>query len=54
MTSKKMGRPTDNPKETRITIRLDVESQMILEEYKEKHGGSNASIVRKAIKKLKD
>ncbi len=36
MPSKKIGRPTDNPKGSRITIRLDEESKNILEKYCEK------------------
>ena len=30
---KKMGRPTDNPKDVRITVRLDAESADILKKY---------------------
>ncbi|WP_207689090.1 hypothetical protein [Criibacterium bergeronii] len=50
----KMGRPTDNPKETRITVRLDEESRDILEKYSKKNSISKNETVRLGIKKLKD
>lgn len=54
MPNKKMGRPTDNPKGSRITIRLDEESKNILEKYCEKEGIDKAEGVRRGIKLLKD
>ena len=48
-----MGRPTDNPKETRITVRLDSESNMILNEYCDEKQISKADAIREAIKGLK-
>lgn len=48
-----MGRPTDNPKETRITVRLDSESNKILNEYCVKKQISKADAIREAIKGLK-
>ncbi|WP_317316174.1 hypothetical protein [Peptostreptococcus russellii] len=48
------GRPTDNPKETRITVRLDSESNKILEEYSKKNKKTRAESIRDGIKKLKE
>lgn len=47
-----MGRPTDNPKEYRITIRLDNECKDILDAYRVKHNTTVVESVRTAIKKL--
>lgn len=33
MTEKKLGRPTDNPKNTKLTVRVDAETLEILEKY---------------------
>lgn len=52
MTAKK-GRPTDNPKEERITVRLDADSSQILDEYCKKTGYSRAEAVRQGVKELK-
>lgn len=49
---KKIGRPTDSPKEYRITIRLDKECMDILSAYKEKHSATTVESVRVAIRKL--
>jgi hypothetical protein len=51
---KKMGRPTDNPKDVRITVRLDAESADILKKYCEQNKLNNMQAVREAIKKLKN
>lgn len=51
---KKMGRPTDNPKDDRITVRLDKESAEILADYCKRNGVDRAAAVRKAIKLLSD
>ena len=53
MSAAKMGRPTDNPKGTRITVRLDSESNKILNEYCDEKQISKADAIRKAIKGLK-
>ena len=53
MSAAKMGRPTDNPKETRITVRLDSESNKILNEYCDEKQISKADAIREAIKGLK-
>ncbi|HHL2038316.1 TPA: hypothetical protein ACY4Q9_002859 [Clostridium perfringens] len=53
-TPKKMGRPTQNPKNDRITVRLDDETKQILESYCEKENVDKAEGVRRGIKCLKD
>ncbi len=52
--SPKMGRPTDNPKLERITVRLDKESSRILKEYCEAKQVERAEAVRRGIKRLAD
>lgn len=47
-----MGRPTDNPKEHRITVRLDNECKKILDAHRTKYNTSVVESVRIAIKKL--
>lgn len=54
MSAKRLGRPTDNPKDERITVRLDNKSQEILTRYCEKENKTKAEAVRDGIKKLKD
>ncbi|MFA9396581.1 MAG: hypothetical protein ACERJ1_18005 [Halodesulfovibrio sp.] len=49
---KKMGRPTDNPKTHRVTIRIDDECKGILDSYGEKYKVTIVDSVRAAIKKL--
>ena len=51
--SPRTGRPTDNPKKERITVRLDEESSAILEEYCRQEGCEKAEAIRKGVKKLK-
>lgn len=48
------GRPTDNPKGSSIHIRLDAESEKILDTYMEQEKISRAEAVRRGIKKLED
>ena len=51
---KKMGRPTENPKKAdRITVRLDEESNKILQEYCQKESIDKAEGIRRGIKCLK-
>lgn len=49
----KLGRPTDNPKEERITVRLDAECVRILNDYCEKHNATKTDAVRESIRRLK-
>lgn len=51
--TKKMGRPTDNPKNSRLDIRLDNECLEILEKYSKQENKSKAESARIGIKKLK-
>lgn len=51
---KKMGRPTDNPKPFKITVRLDAESKAILDEYCKNNSVNQMEAVRKGIKKLRE
>lgn len=48
----KKGRPTDNPKTDRITVRLDSRSSQILNEYCEKNAIDKAEAIRRGIQKL--
>lgn len=50
--TKKMGRPTDNPKPYKITVRIDEESRKILDEYCSKENVNQMEAVRRGIKKL--
>ena len=54
LSDKKIGRPTNNPKPTKLTIRVDDEAISILDEYCEINGLSRAQGVRIGIKRLKD
>lgn len=55
MPNKKIGRPTENPKKAdRITVRLDEESNNILQKYCEKENIEKAEGIRRGIKCLKD
>lgn len=49
-----MGRPTNNPKDERITVRLDKEAAEALASYCSRTGIDRAEAVRIAIKKLSD
>lgn len=50
--SPRTGRPTDNPKLDRITVRLDNESIQILEKYCEIKHVEKAEAIRRGVKKL--
>lgn len=54
MASKKMGRPTDNPKPYKITVRLDENSKSILDSYCRQEEVTQMEAVRRSIKKLED
>ena len=54
MDSPKMGRPTDNPKDKTLFIRLDSESSKTLEAYCAQEEVTKAEAARRGIKKLKD
>lgn len=52
--SPKTGRPTDNPKEERVTVRIDNECSKILSDYCQKNNVTKGQAIRVGIKKLKD
>ena len=52
--SSKIGRPTDNPKEERVTVRLDKECSKILADYCKKNNVNKGQAIRVGVKKLKD
>lgn len=52
--SPRTGRPTDNPKKERITVRLDEEAGNILDRYCKQEKCERAEAIRRGIKKLKD
>lgn len=54
MPDKKIGRPTDNPKKERITVRLDGDSSEILHSYCRQENVEMAEAIRRGIKKLRD
>ena len=51
--SPRTGRPTDNPKGTSIHVRLDKESEEILNKYTDQEGISRAEGIRRGILMLK-
>ena len=54
MDSPKIGRPTDNPKDKALFIRLDNESSETLEAYCKQEAVTKAEAARRGIKKLQD
>jgi len=51
--TKKMGRPTDNPKPHKITVRLDDSSKSIIDDYCNQENVNQMEAVRRGIGKLK-
>ena len=51
--SPKTGRPTDNPKPYKLTVRVDEESKQILDKYTEQEQVSQMEAIRRGIKRLK-
>lgn len=50
--TKKLGRPTNNPKPYKITTRIDEKSKNILERYCEEKNVNQMEAVRRGIGKL--
>lgn len=50
--SPRTGRPTNNPKTNKITVRLDNESTDIMEKYCKQEGVEKGEAVRRGLKKL--
>jgi len=51
---KKLGRPTDNPKTATIHVRLDKETESILNKYCTQEKVTRAEGIRRGIKKLRE
>lgn len=54
MGAKKLGRPTDNPKDITIKIRFDKDTAHKLEECSEQMALSRAEVVRRGVQKMHD
>lgn len=54
MGAKKMGRPTDNPKDITMKIRFDKGTSEKLAECSEKMDISKAEVVRRGVQKMHD
>lgn len=54
MGEKKRGRPTDNPKPYRLSVKYDEECKEILEKYCKQENVNKMQAARRGIKKLKD
>lgn len=54
MAGSKIGRPTDNPKDKSLFVRLDTESSEILDAYCNEKQVTKAEAARRGIKKLKN
>lgn len=52
--SPKMGRPTDNPKTHQVMVRLDKDTETILETYCRQENVTKAEAMRRGARKLKD
>lgn len=50
--SPRTGRPTNNPKPYKITVRLDEESKKLLDTYCEQKKVEKGETVRRGLKKL--
>ena len=54
MAAKKLGRPTDNPKDITMKIRFDKDTSKKLHECSEKMNVSRAEVVRRGVRKIHD
>lgn len=50
--SSRTGRPTDNPKPYKLTVRVDEASKQILDAYTEQEKVTQMEAIRRGIKKL--
>lgn len=50
--SPRTGRPTNNPKPYKLTVRVDEESKQILDAYTEQEEVTQMEAIRRGIKKL--
>lgn len=53
MSDKKMGRPTDNPRPNKISVRISDEDKNILENYCEKENVNKTEAISKGIRSLR-
>ena len=53
MSDKRIGRPTDNPRPNKISIRINDEDKNILENYCEKENVNKTEAISIGIKSLK-
>lgn len=54
MANKKVGRPTNNPRPYKLSIRINDESKEILENYCNEFDVNKTEAIERGIKKLKD
>ncbi|WP_156136426.1 hypothetical protein [Candidatus Soleaferrea massiliensis] len=54
MTSKKMGRPTDNPRPYKIGLRINEKTKQILEQYCMQKSVNKTTAIERGIAKLED
>lgn len=52
--SPKIGRPTDNPRPNKISIRISDDDKRILENYCEKENVNKTEAISRGIKKLEE
>lgn len=52
--SPRTGRPTENPKKHQIMVRLDEETEQIVNDYCEQENVTKAEAMRRGARKLKD
>lgn len=52
--SLKRGRPTDNPRPNKLSIRISDEDKKILENYCEKENVNRTEAISRGIKKLEE
>lgn len=52
--NKKMGRPTDNPKDTALKVYFDKETAKKMDECIEELGVSKSEVVRRGVHKVHD
>ena len=50
--SPRTGRPTDNPKPYKLTVRVDEHSKEILDQYAAQEGISQMEAIRRGIQRL--
>lgn len=54
MASKKLGRPTNNPRPHKISIRINEKSKQILEKYCLQNSVNKTKAIERGIEKLED